>query len=70
MGDEVKFRFKALENIVILSAQLGEYDNMVQKHRLLLKLVNKVARNDLSDAVNNILDAVSTFLVEQPNYQK
>lgn len=70
MGDEVKFRFKALENIVILSAQLGEYENMVAKHKQLLKLVNKVARNDLSDAINNILDAVSTHLVEQPNYQK
>jgi hypothetical protein len=29
MGDEVKFRFKALENIVVLSSQLGEYENMV-----------------------------------------
>jgi hypothetical protein len=31
---------------------------MVTKTRLLLKLVNTVARNDVNEAVNQILDAV------------
>jgi hypothetical protein len=62
IGEEVKYRFKALENIVILSAQLGDYENMVSKQRMLLKLINKVAKNDVSEAINSILDAVSTFL--------
>jgi len=67
-GEEVKLRFKALENIVVLSAQLGKYDNMVSKQNKLLKLINKVARNDVSDAVNNILDAVSSYLNDKPDY--
>jgi hypothetical protein len=29
MGDEINFRFKALENIVVLSAQVGFYDKMI-----------------------------------------
>ena len=41
---------------------------MISKQRLLLKLINKVAKNDVSDAINNILDAVSTYLAEQPDY--
>jgi hypothetical protein len=68
MGDEVKYRFQALENIVILSAQLGKYDNMVSKQSKLLKYINRVARNDVSDAINKILDAVSTYLVHVPNF--
>ena len=43
---------------------------MVTKQRQLLKLINKVARNDVSDAINDILDAVSTCLADQPDYQK
>ena len=66
MGDEIILRFKALEQIVVLSAQLGKYDNMASKQRILLKNINKVARNDVSDAINNILDAVSTFLNDNP----
>ena len=70
MEDEIKFRFLALQNIVVLSAQLGEYDNMVSKQRLLLKQVNKVAREDLSEAINSVLDAVSTHLTAHPEYQR
>lgn len=62
MGEEVKFRFKALENIVVLSAHLGQYENMIQKLKMLLKFINKVARNDVTDAINNIMDAVSSHL--------
>lgn len=46
------------------------YDNMINKQKQLLKLINKVARNDVSDAVNNILDAVATFLNDVPDYQR
>lgn len=63
MGDEINFRFKALESIVVLSAQLYLFENMLQKQRALLKFMGKVARNDASDAINNILDAVATHLV-------
>lgn len=47
-----------MQNIVVLSARLGKLDNMVAKTRLLLKLVNTVARNDVNEAINQILDAV------------
>jgi hypothetical protein len=67
MGDEINFRFKALENIVVLSAQVGFYDKMISNQRHLLKLINKVARNDVSDAINNILDAASTHLADHPD---
>lgn len=43
---------------------------MVNKHKSLLKLINKVARNEFSDAINNILDAVQTHLYENPNEQR
>ena len=69
LDDEVKFRFQALQNIVVLSAQLGQLENMVAKQSLLLKMVNKVAREDLSDAVNAVLDAVANYLSATPEFQ-
>jgi hypothetical protein len=33
---------------------------------MLLRMVNKVAREDLSEAVNAILDAVAHYLAEKP----
>jgi len=63
---ETRFRFQSLQNIVVLSAQLGELDNMVSKQRMLLKMINRVSREELSDAVNAILDAVTQYLGERP----
>jgi hypothetical protein len=40
---------------------------MITKQKHLLKLINKVARNDVSDAINNILDAVATHLANHPD---
>lgn len=70
MGDEINFRFKALENIVCLSVQLQLFQNMVEKQRALLRMISKVARNDVSDAINNILDAVANHLQEYPDQQR
>ena len=67
--EEVKFRFDSLKNIVILSAQLHQLDNMVAKQRYLLKMVGKVTREDLSEAVNAILDAVANHLQAYTDYQ-
>lgn len=58
LGDEIVHRFKAIENIIIISARLQLFDKMRQYHDKLLGLISKVARNDVSDAINNILDAV------------
>ena len=46
------------------------FDNMIQKQRSLLKLIGKVARNAVSDAINNILDAVATHLNNFPDQQR
>jgi hypothetical protein len=35
---------------------------MLSKQRALLKMVNKVAREDLAEAVNAVLDAVANYL--------
>lgn len=63
---EAKFKFQALQNIVVLSAQLGQLGNMVDKQKMLLRMVNKVSREDLSEAVNAILYAVTNYLADKP----
>jgi hypothetical protein len=42
---------------------------MIAKQRYMLKMVNKVAREDLADAINAVLDAVSNSLGDFPDYQ-
>jgi hypothetical protein len=70
MGADIIHRFKAMENIVILSARLHLFDKMRDNHSKILKLISKVARNDVSDAINNILDAVQKHLVGKIDEQK
>lgn len=36
----------------------------------MLKLINKVAKNDVSEAINNIIDAIATSLNDHKEYQK
>ena len=69
MDDETHYLLLSLQNVVILSAQLGELDNMIEKQKRLLKMVNKVGREEISEAVNAILDAVATYLGEKPEVQ-
>jgi len=59
-GQEVVWRFKALQNIVILCARLGKFDEMAQRYRELLSHMDQVTRNDASEAINNVLDAASS----------
>lgn len=70
LGDEIVHRFKAMENIIIISARLQLFDKMRQYHDKLLSLISKVARNDVSDAINNILDAVQKHLSQQIDEQR
>lgn len=62
LGSDITYRFKAMENIVVLSTRLGLCDKMMDYQGRILKIMDKVARNDVSDAINNILDAVSKYL--------
>ena len=71
IGDEeVKYRFDSLKNIVVLSAQLQLLDKMIGRQRYLLKMVSKVTREDLSEAVNAVLDSVANNLGAHPDYQR
>jgi COP9 signalosome complex subunit 2 len=42
---------------------------MISKQRYMLKMVSKVAREDLAEAVNAVLDSVANNLAEFPDYQ-
>jgi len=68
IGDEIKHRFKAIEFVTILCARLKDYEKMMSFHNKCLSLITKVARNDVSDTVNNIVDAGMRFLEDQPEY--
>lgn len=70
IGDEIKHRFKAIEFVIILCARLKDYDKMMSFHTKCLSLVTKVARNDVSDTINNIVDAGMRHLENQPEYQR
>jgi len=59
-GQDVVWRFKALQNIVILCARLGKFDDMAQRYRELLSYMDQVTRNDASEAINTVLDSVSS----------
>mmetsp|Transcript_43310 Transcript_43310/g.111848 ORF Transcript_43310/g.111848 Transcript_43310/m.111848 type:complete len:452 (-) Transcript_43310:131-1486(-) len=59
-GTEVVWRFKALQNIVILCSRIGRFDEMTARYRELLSYMDQVTRNDASEAINTVLDSVSS----------
>eukprot|EP00742_Colponemidia_sp_Colp-10_P001549 GILJ01001661.1.p1 GENE.GILJ01001661.1~~GILJ01001661.1.p1 ORF type:complete len:464 (-),score=91.71 GILJ01001661.1:211-1563(-) len=59
-GTEVKWRFKALENIVMLAFRLGDYDKTTSRYQEMLTYMDQVTRNDASDSINTILDTVAS----------
>ncbi|CAE7776474.1 csn2 [Symbiodinium sp. CCMP2456] len=59
-GSEVVWRFKALQNIVILCARIGRFEEMATRYRELLSYMDQVTRNDASEAINTVLDSVSS----------
>eukprot|EP00929_Paragymnodinium_shiwhaense_P113363 TRINITY_DN81640_c0_g1_i1.p1 TRINITY_DN81640_c0_g1~~TRINITY_DN81640_c0_g1_i1.p1 ORF type:complete len:452 (+),score=136.20 TRINITY_DN81640_c0_g1_i1:141-1496(+) len=59
-GSEVVWRFKALQNIVILCSRIQRFDEMAVRYRELLTYMDQVTRNDASEAINTVLDSVSS----------
>eukprot|EP00419_Tripos_fusus_P004346 CAMPEP_0172687490 /NCGR_PEP_ID=MMETSP1074-20121228/21711_1 /TAXON_ID=2916 /ORGANISM="Ceratium fusus, Strain PA161109" /LENGTH=452 /DNA_ID=CAMNT_0013506951 /DNA_START=40 /DNA_END=1401 /DNA_ORIENTATION=- len=59
-GSEVVWRFKSLQNIVILCARISKFDEMATRYRELLSYMDQVTRNDASEAINTVLDSVSS----------
>ncbi|KFH07467.1 PCI domain-containing protein [Toxoplasma gondii VAND] len=58
------WRFRALLNVVLIHAQLREFDSAAEAYRRLLPLMRHVTRNETSDAINAVLEALSADLVE------
>lgn len=58
-GDQVKWRFKALQHLVILYFLTENSPLMIQKYRAMLLLISSVTRNECTDAINVVLDAIS-----------
>jgi COP9 signalosome complex subunit 2 len=59
-GEPVLWRFKALQNLVTLHCELRAYDAMVSSYRLMLKDMHLATRNECTEAIDLILDTVST----------
>lgn len=59
-GPEVVWRFKALQNIVILCARVSRFEEMATRYQELLGYMDQVTRNDASEAINTVLDSVSS----------
>mmetsp|Transcript_22304 Transcript_22304/g.30547 ORF Transcript_22304/g.30547 Transcript_22304/m.30547 type:complete len:461 (+) Transcript_22304:72-1454(+) len=60
LGDQVKWRFKALQNLVVIYFSQKIYDKMIERYRAMLAYISSVTRNECTDAVNAILDTLTT----------
>lgn len=70
LGDEVQYRFKATQCVIVICCRLGEASKAQEYHQKLLKNLDKVARNDVSDAINDVLDAVAKHLSQDQTMQR
>ena len=58
-GEQIKWRFKAMQHLVVLYFSSNNYINMVKRYKDMLLLMSLVTRNECTDAINIILDAIS-----------
>eukprot|EP00968_Pinguiococcus_pyrenoidosus_P000525 scaffold31_cov263-Pinguiococcus_pyrenoidosus.AAC.31 len=58
-GENLKWRFRALENIVILHGVLGDAEQMLARYRQMMEYISMVTRNECTDSINKVLDSVS-----------
>ena len=58
-GVEVKWRFKALQHIVVLQYRLGNLDAMASQYETMLNNLGSVTHNERLDAINEVLEAIS-----------
>lgn len=57
-GGEVKWRFKALQNLVTINFSLGHYSKAIERYKTMLTFMSLVTRNECTDAINVILDNI------------
>ena len=55
---EKKHSFKAIQNIVIITAQLSQFDKMQSYTGKMLKMTGQQSANEVSEAVTKILETV------------
>lgn len=60
LGDQVKWRFKALQHLVTIYFGQRIYDKMISRYRSMLDYISSVTRNECTDAINAILDTLTT----------
>ena len=59
-GEEVKWRFKALEHIVKLRFKTADLEAMSTAYASMLSHMGSVTRNECTDSINGILDSISS----------
>jgi COP9 signalosome complex subunit 2 len=59
-GNDIKWRFKALQELVILYFKLGKFILMIQRFQMMLSYISSVTRNECTDAINAVLDAIAS----------
>lgn len=52
-------RFKALQRLVVIYFGQHIYEKMVDRYRAMLEYLSSVTRNECTEAINNILDAIA-----------
>lgn len=64
--------FSSLKNAVILHMQLKQFNDMIEQTNRLLQFSKRptVSKNDASDAISELQDAVSKHLTDEPNEAK
>ena len=60
VGDQVKWRFKALQSLVSLYFSSEQYQLMLDRYRSMLSYMTSVTRNECTDAINNVIDSISS----------
>jgi len=58
LGTDVKWRFKALQHLVVMYYATGLHHQMVSSYRTMLSHISSVTRNESTEAINIILDAL------------
>lgn len=58
LGADVKWRFKALQYLVVMYYASGLHNKMVSAYRAMLSHISSVTRNESTEAINIILDAL------------
>lgn len=58
LGEDVKWRFKALQHLVVMYYANGMHNKMVSAYRAMLSYISSVTRNESTEAINIILDSL------------